>query len=105
MRSRQGRIQCEVVLQNEGVTVSQPRPSGPGAAPRVAVPAGTTAGTAVREAGLPGKGADAIVVVRDADGRLRDPSWTPEADVEGEAGAPHTQERRPRVPPHPAHLL
>ena len=33
--------------------------------------------------GLPSRGADdAIVVVRDADGRLRDLSWTPDSDVE-----------------------
>jgi threonyl-tRNA synthetase len=47
------------------------------------VPAGTSAGAAVRDAGLPGRGeAGAIVVVRDADGRLRDLSWTPEAEAE-----------------------
>ena len=32
----------------------------------VRVPAGTTAGAAVREAGLPTKGPDTVVVVRDA---------------------------------------
>ena len=45
----------------------------------IRVAAGTTAGSAVRDAGLPSRGAtDAIVVVRDAEGRLRDLSWTPE---------------------------
>ena len=39
----------------------------------IRVAAGTTAGAAVRDAGLPSRGApDATVVVRDADGRLRD---------------------------------
>ena len=54
--------------------------SAPAAPIRVA--AGTTAGAAVREAGLPQRGAvDAVVVVRDADGRLRDLSWVPDTDV------------------------
>ena len=44
----------------------------------IRVAAGTTAAAAVREAGLPSRGApDAIVVVRDAEGRLRDLSWVP----------------------------
>ncbi|MEV6611443.1 threonine--tRNA ligase [Kutzneria sp. NPDC051319] len=69
------------------------------------VPAGTTAGTAVREAGLPGKGADAIVVVRDADGKLRDLSWTPEADVEVEAVAADTEDGRSVIRHSAAHVL
>jgi threonyl-tRNA synthetase len=85
--------------------VSQPRPSVPGSAPRVVVPAGTTAGTAVREAGLPGKGADAIVVVRDADGRLRDLSWTPAADAEVEAVAADTEDGRSVIRHSCAHVL
>ncbi|WP_043716657.1 threonine--tRNA ligase [Kutzneria sp. 744] len=69
------------------------------------VPAGTTAGTAVREAGLPGKGADAIVVVRDVDGKLRDLSWTPEADVEVEAVAADTEDGRSVIRHSAAHVL
>ncbi|MBB5889728.1 threonine--tRNA ligase [Kutzneria kofuensis] len=69
------------------------------------VPAGTTAGTAVREAGLPGKGSDAIVVVRDADGRLRDLSWTPDADVEVEAVAADTEDGRSVIRHSAAHVL
>ncbi|HET6481215.1 MAG TPA: threonine--tRNA ligase [Actinoplanes sp.] len=42
------------------------------------VPAGTTAADAVAAAGLPTSGPKAIVVVRDADGRLRDLDWRPE---------------------------
>jgi threonyl-tRNA synthetase len=71
----------------------------------VTVPAGTTAGTAVREAGLPGKGSDAIVVVRDAEGKLRDLSWTPEADVEVEAVAADTEDGRSVIRHSAAHVL
>src|SRR5882757_4953200 len=80
-------------------------PLRPGSAPRVTVPAGTTAGTAVREAGLPGKGSEAIVVVRDADGKLRDLSWTPEADVEVEAVAADTEDGRGVIRHSTAHVL
>ena len=53
--------------------LAHPAPAAP-----IRVPAGTTAAAAVRDAGLPGRGApDAIVVVRDADGKLRDLSWIP----------------------------
>ncbi|WP_211770815.1 threonine--tRNA ligase [Kutzneria sp. CA-103260] len=69
------------------------------------VPAGTTAGTAVRDAGLPGKGSDAIVVVRDAEGKLRDLSWTPEADVEVEAVAADTEDGRSVIRHSTAHVL
>mgnify|MGYP000439249300 CR=1 FL=1 len=48
---------------------------------RIMVPAGATAGTALRDTGLPNKGPDAIVVVRDADGKLRDLSWAPDLDA------------------------
>ena len=61
----------------------------------IRVAAGTTAGAAVREAGLPSRGAvDAIVVVRDPDGRLRDLSWAPDADVEVTPVAANTEEGR-----------
>ena len=46
------------------------------------VPAGTTAADAVTKAGLPANGPKAIVVVRDAAGRLRDLSWAPELDTD-----------------------
>ncbi|MDG3011361.1 threonine--tRNA ligase [Rhodococcus sp. D2-41] len=71
---------------------------------RVTVPAGTTAGAAVREAGLPGKGADAIVVVRDAEG-LKDLSWTPETDTEVEAVAANTEDGRSVIRHSCAHVL
>ncbi|MFD6066556.1 MULTISPECIES: threonine--tRNA ligase [Amycolatopsis] len=69
------------------------------------VPAGTTAGTAVREAGLPTKGPDTIVVVRDAEGNLRDLSWAPEAEVEVEAVAANTEDGRSVIRHSAAHVL
>lgn len=78
--------------------------SAPAALLRVA--AGTTAGAAVRAAGLPERGApDAIVVVRDADGRLRDLSWTPDVDAEVEAVAADTEDGRSVIRHSCAHVL
>ncbi|AEV81269.1 threonyl-tRNA synthetase [Actinoplanes sp. SE50] len=57
-------------------------PLTPVVADPVVVPAGTTAADAVSAAGLPSSGPKAIVVVREADGRLRDLAWIPEADAE-----------------------
>jgi threonyl-tRNA synthetase len=72
---------------------------------RVVVPAGTTASTAVREAGLPTKGPDAIVVVRDPEGRLRDLSWAPDVDVEVAPVAASTQDGRSVIRHSTAHVL
>ena len=88
-----------------GVAVSQPRPPAAEPTPRVVVPAGTTAGAAVREAGLPGKGPDAVVVVRDVDGRLRDLSWTPDADAQVEPVAADTDDGRAVIRHSAAHVL
>ncbi|MBB5804213.1 threonyl-tRNA synthetase [Saccharothrix ecbatanensis] len=85
--------------------MSQPRPAAAPTPPRVVVPAGTTAGTAVREAGLPGKGPDAVVVVRDPEGHLRDLSWTPQVDVEVEAVAADTADGRSVIRHSTAHVL
>jgi threonyl-tRNA synthetase len=72
----------------------------------IRVAAGTTAGAAVRDAGLPSRGApDAIVVVRDADGRLRDLSWTPAADVEVTPIAADTDDGRSVIRHSAAHVL
>ena len=80
-------------------------PSTAPAAP-IRVAAGTTAAAAVREAGLPGRGApDAIVVVRDAEGRLRDLSWTPDEDVEVTPIAADTEEGRSVIRHSAAHVL
>lgn len=85
--------------------MSQPRPPAVAPPPSVVVPAGTTAGTAVREAGLPGKGPDAIVVVRDVDGRLRDLSWAPEANAVVEPVAANTDDGRSVIRHSCAHVL
>jgi threonyl-tRNA synthetase len=49
---------------------------------RVVVPAGTTSAEAVAAAGLPTTGPKAVVVVRDASGRLRDLDWVPDVDAQ-----------------------
>ncbi|HEY3754308.1 MAG TPA: threonine--tRNA ligase [Pseudonocardiaceae bacterium] len=85
--------------------MSQPPRPAVAPAARVVVPAGTTAGTAVREAGLPGKGPDAIVVVRESDGRLRDLAWTPDEQVEVVAVAADTDEGRSVIRHSAAHVL
>ncbi|PRW65129.1 threonine--tRNA ligase [Actinopolyspora mortivallis] len=72
---------------------------------RVKVPAGTTAGDAVQQAGLPSKGPEAVVVVRDAEGALRDLSWAPEADVEVEAVPANTEAGRSVIRHSTAHVL
>ncbi|GAA2527462.1 threonine--tRNA ligase [Pilimelia columellifera] len=47
----------------------------------IVVPAGTTCADAVAAADLPATGARAVVVVRDADGQLRDLDWAPDVEV------------------------
>jgi threonyl-tRNA synthetase len=47
----------------------------------VVVPAGTTSGEAVAAAGLPAAGPNAVVVVRDPSGVLRDLDWAPDAET------------------------
>jgi threonyl-tRNA synthetase len=74
-------------------------------ASRVLVPTGTTAGHAVREAGLPGRGPQAVVVVRGPDGRLRDLSWAPDADTEVEPVAADTADGRSVIRHSCAHVL
>lgn len=81
-------------------------PAHPVPAAPIRVPAGTTAAAAVREAGLPGRGApDAIVVVRDAAGKLRDLSWVPDADAEVFPVAANTDEGRSVLRHSTAHVL
>ncbi|MGB3322375.1 MAG: threonine--tRNA ligase [Mycolicibacterium fortuitum] len=80
-------------------------PSPAPAAP-IRVAAGTTAGAAVREADLPSRGTpDAIVVVRDSEGRLRDLSWTPDTDVEVTPVAANTEDGRSVIRHSCAHVL
>jgi threonyl-tRNA synthetase len=81
--------------------LAHPAPAAP-----IRVAAGTTAAAAVREAGLPGRGAaDAIVVVRDADGALRDLSWIPDADADVLPVAADTDDGRSVIRHSAAHVL
>jgi threonyl-tRNA synthetase len=80
--------------------------ASPAPATPIRVPAGTTAAAAVGEAGLPRRGApDAIVVVRDADGKLRDLSWVPDADAEVVPVAANTDDGRSVIRHSAAHVL
>jgi threonyl-tRNA synthetase len=80
---------------------ASPAPAAP-----IRVPAGTTAAAAVGEAGLPRRGApDAIVVVRDAEGKLRDLSWVPDVDAEVIPVAANTDEGRSVIRHSTAHVL
>ncbi|MFD2416690.1 threonine--tRNA ligase [Amycolatopsis pigmentata] len=85
--------------------MNQPSPAATTPASRVVVPAGTTAGSAVREAGLPTRGPGAIVVVRDGDGCLRDLSWAPESGAEVEPVAADTEDGRSVIRHSAAHVL
>lgn len=81
-------------------------PAHPARPAPIRVPAGTTAAAAVREAGLPGRGApDGVVVVRDASGKLRDLSWTPDADAEVLPVAANTDDGRSVIRHSAAHVL
>ncbi|GED97854.1 threonine--tRNA ligase [Gordonia crocea] len=81
---------------------SQPESAVPAT---VRVPAGTTAGAALREVDAPNKGPQAIVVVRDAQGNLRDLSWAPETDTEVEPVAADTEDGRSVIRHSAAHVL
>jgi threonyl-tRNA synthetase len=72
---------------------------------RVTVPAGTTAGAALREAGAPTTGPDAIVVARDEQGTLRDLAWIPDRDTEVEAVAASSPDGRNVIRHSCAHVL
>ena len=81
-------------------------PAHPASVATLRVAAGTSAGAAVREAGLPGRGEPgAIVVVREADGALRDLSWSPEADTDVTPVAADTDEGRSVIRHSAAHVL
>ncbi|KZM74450.1 threonine--tRNA ligase [Nocardia terpenica] len=71
----------------------------------VRVPAGTTAGAALREAGLPNKGPDAVIVVRDPEGNLKDLSWTPDTDAEVEPVNAASADGRNVIRHSAAHVL
>ncbi|MEZ0366192.1 threonine--tRNA ligase [Mycobacterium sp. pUA109] len=81
-------------------------PAKPPAAAPIRVPAGTTAAAAVHDAGLPSRGApDAVVVVRDAEGKLRDLSWTPDVDAEVTAVPADSDDGRSVIRHSCAHVL
>jgi threonyl-tRNA synthetase len=80
-------------------------PVSPAASAPVRVPAGTTAGTAVREAGLPTSGPSTVVVVRDPEGRLRDLAWVPDGDVEVQPVGADTEDGRSVIRHSAAHVL
>jgi threonyl-tRNA synthetase len=71
----------------------------------IRVPAGTTAGAAVREAELPSSGPHAIVVVRDGDGQLRDLAWSPDADTDVEPVPAGSEDGRSVIRHSAAHVL
>jgi threonyl-tRNA synthetase len=94
----------------DGAAGGDPRhPAGPGLrspqAP-IRVTAGTTAGAAVRDAGLPGRGGpEAVVVVRGPDGKLRDLSWAPPVDTDVTPVAANTDDGRSVIRHSCAHVL
>jgi len=70
------------------------------------VPAGTTAQQALADAGVPLKGPDGAVVVRDlATGDLRDLAWTPDADAEIEPVPAASADGRAVIRHSTAHVL
>ena len=72
----------------------------------IRVPAGTTAQQALKDAGVPLKGADGAVVVRDvASGDLKDLAWTPDADAEVEPVPAASAEGRAVIRHSTAHVL
>ena len=81
--------------------------TAPAAAPisSVKIAAGTTAGAAIREAGLPTSGPQAIVVVRDVHGTLRDLAWSPSEPTDAEPVAADTEDGRSVIRHSAAHVL
>ncbi|MCU1613860.1 MAG: threonyl-tRNA synthetase [Frankiales bacterium] len=78
----------------------------PAALAPIRVPAGTTAQDALKEAGVPLKGTDGAVVVRDlATGDLKDLAWAPDADAEVEPVPAASPEGRAVIRHSTAHVL
>ncbi|MQA34143.1 threonine--tRNA ligase [Modestobacter roseus] len=81
-------------------------PPSPTAVTPIRVPAGTTALQALKDAGVPLKGADAAVVVRDlSTGELKDLAWTPAADAEVEPVPASSADGRAVIRHSTAHVL
>ncbi|MGA9310173.1 MAG: threonine--tRNA ligase [Pseudonocardiaceae bacterium] len=72
---------------------------------RVTVPAGTTAGQALRDGGAPTTGPDAVVVARDPQGALRDLAWVPESETEVDAVTASSPDGRSVIRHSCAHVL
>jgi threonyl-tRNA synthetase len=72
---------------------------------RVTVPAGKTAGQALRDGGAPTTGPDAVVVARDPQGALRDLAWEPETETEVEAVTASSPDGRSIIRHSCAHVL
>jgi threonyl-tRNA synthetase len=78
----------------------------PAANAPIRVPAGTTAQDALKQAGVPLKGPDGAVVVRDlASGDLKDLAWAPESDAEAEPVPAASPEGRAVIRHSTAHVL
>jgi threonyl-tRNA synthetase len=78
----------------------------PGVSAPIRVPAGTTAQQALKEVGVPLKGPDGAVVVRDlATGDLKDLAWAPQADAEVEPVAAASADGRAVIRHSAAHVL
>jgi len=78
----------------------------PAANAPIRVPAGTTAQDALKEAGVPLKGPDGAVVVRDlASGDLKDLAWAPETEAEAEPVPAASPEGRAVIRHSTAHVL
>jgi threonyl-tRNA synthetase len=81
-------------------------PPSPTAVPPIRVAAGTTAMQALKDAGIPLKGPDGAVVVRDvASGDLKDLNWAPDADAEVEPVPAASAEGRAVIRHSTAHVL
>ncbi len=81
-------------------------PPSPTAVGSVRVPAGTTAMQALKDAGVPLKGPDGAVVVRDvASGDLKDLNWAPEADADVEPVPAASADGRAVIRHSAAHVL
>jgi threonyl-tRNA synthetase len=78
----------------------------PAALAPIRVPAGTPAQDALKAAGVPLKGPDGAVVVRDlATGELKDLAWTPDADAEVEPVPAASPDGRAVIRHSTAHVL
>ncbi|MQA14728.1 MAG: threonine--tRNA ligase [Pseudonocardiaceae bacterium] len=69
------------------------------------VPAGTAAGQALRDAGAPTSGPDALVVARDDGGVLRDLTWAPGTDTDVDGVPASSEDGRSVIRHSCAHVL